>query len=179
MDSTSTEPQAPSVLHKSPVTKSPSQILLRVLRRQRARPRPKPHRAGAPGRALALRRRARSRPAADKSRLWGWVSFQKPRRPSAAAGCRDVELEYDDAVALAKSMSVLIAAAAAAPEPKTARWGRLIPWKIKALRNRPAGDRRDSVRWNRSRCSPGQSVVHFLDLGGVGWSIDRARSRLR
>jgi len=90
-----------------------------------------------------------------KSGVWGWVSFRKPLPPpAAAAGCRDVEQEYDDAVALARSRSVSTTAAAAVPEVKgapnkAARWGRLIPGKIKALRSRkprPAGDWRDSVR---------------------------------
>ncbi|CAD6341052.1 unnamed protein product [Miscanthus lutarioriparius] len=91
-----------------------------------------------------------------KSGVWGWVSFRKPPPPpAAAAGCRDVEQEYDDAVALARSRSVsTTAAAAAVPEVKgapnkAARWGRLIPGKIKAMRSRkprPAGDWRDSVR---------------------------------
>lgn len=153
-----------------------------VLRRQRARPRAQPHRAGAPGRALALCRRARSRPAADHVRAMGLGVVPE----AAAARCRVVELEYDDAVALARSRSVSIAAVAAAPEPKTTRWGVSYQGRSRrcgtGMKPRPAGDRRDSVRWNRSRnsrCSPGQSVVHFLDLGGVGWSIDRARSRLR
>lgn len=66
---------------------------------------------------------------------------------AAAARCRVVELEYDDAVALARSRSVSIAAVAAAPEPKTTRWGSLIPGKIKALRNRhEAPPRRRSAR---------------------------------
>ncbi|OQU82229.1 uncharacterized protein LOC8071083 [Sorghum bicolor] len=93
-----------------------------------------------------------------KSGVWGWVSFRKPPPPppppAAAAGCRDVEQEYDDAVALARSRSVSSMAEAAVPEAKgppnkAARWGKLIPGKIKALRNRkprPAGDWRDSVR---------------------------------
>ncbi|KAL6838891.1 hypothetical protein ACP4OV_031327 [Aristida adscensionis] len=72
-----------------------------------------------------------------KSRVWGWVSFRKP----AAPVCRDVEEEYDDAVALARSRSVSMAAdaAAAAAAKGTSKgggWGRLIPGKIKALRSR-------------------------------------------
>ncbi|CAL5030323.1 unnamed protein product [Urochloa decumbens] len=95
-----------------------------------------------------------------KSGVWGWVSFRKPPppppAPNAAAGCKDVEQEYDDAVALARSRSVSMAPeAAAAAEPKGPApkagggWGRLIPGKIKALRNRKSragGDWRDSVR---------------------------------
>lgn len=68
----------------------------------------------------------------SKSRVWGWVSFRKP--PAEAAGCRDVEEEYDDAVALARSRSVATAEAKGAA--KASGWGRLIPGKIKALRRR-------------------------------------------
>ncbi|GJN26582.1 hypothetical protein PR202_gb14524 [Eleusine coracana subsp. coracana] len=70
-----------------------------------------------------------------KSRVWGWVSFRKPPA-EAAAGCRDVEEEYDDAVELARSRSVSIAASAAKGASKSSGWGRLIPRKIKALRRR-------------------------------------------
>ncbi|KAK8449502.1 hypothetical protein SEVIR_7G230600v4 [Setaria viridis] len=89
-----------------------------------------------------------------KSGVWGWVSFWKPPPPpNAAARCKDVEQEYDDAVALARSRSVSMAPAPAAAEVKGAQkaggWGRLIPGKIKALRNRKSragGDWRDNVR---------------------------------
>ncbi|CAL5025703.1 unnamed protein product [Urochloa decumbens] len=94
------------------------------------------------------RRVARSRSAAGdddrgrpKSSVWGWVSFRKPP-PNAAAGCKDVEQEYDDAVALARSRSVSMAPAPPpardqkGPASKAGGWGRLIPGKIKALRSR-------------------------------------------
>jgi len=86
------------------------------------------------------------------------VSFRKPPQPptpDAAAGCKDVEQEYDDAVALARSRSGSGSADPAAAEPKAAGppkaggWGRLIPGRIKALRNRKyrgGGDWRDSAR---------------------------------
>ncbi|KAL6651297.1 hypothetical protein ACP70R_010222 [Stipagrostis hirtigluma subsp. patula] len=79
-------------------------------------------------------------PRRAKSRVWGWVSFRKPAPPV----CRDVEEEYDDAVALARSRSVSAAADAAATAKGTSKgggWGRLIPGKIKALRNRKSGVR--------------------------------------
>ncbi|XP_062183802.1 uncharacterized protein LOC133887834 [Phragmites australis] len=70
-----------------------------------------------------------------KSRVWGWVSFRKPAGPV----CRDVEEEYDEAVALARSRSV--STAAAKRPSKAGVWGKLIPGKIKALRNRKASVR--------------------------------------
>ena len=127
--------------------------------------------AGAAGRPRSLaereRRVARSRSvvaahsaAVDRGRtrsgVWGWVSFRKPPQPDAAAGCKDVEQEYDDAVALARSRSVSADPAAAEPKaagpPKAGGWGRLIPGRIKALRNRKyrggggGGYWRDSAR---------------------------------
>ena len=96
----------------------------------------------------------------SRSGVWGWVSFRKPPQPptpDAAAGCKDVEQESDDAVALARSRSVSADPAAAEPKaagpPKAGGWGRLIPGRIKALRNRKyrgggggGGDWRDSAR---------------------------------
>ncbi|XP_025826230.1 uncharacterized protein LOC112901516 isoform X1 [Panicum hallii] len=93
----------------------------------------------------------------SRSGVWGWVSFRKPPQPptpDAAAGCKDVEQEYDDAVALARSRSVSAEPPAAEPKaagpPKAGGWGRLIPGKIKALRSRKyrggGGDWRDSAR---------------------------------
>ncbi|XP_062224908.1 uncharacterized protein LOC133923642 [Phragmites australis] len=73
-----------------------------------------------------------------KSRVWGWVSF---RKPAAAAACRDVEEEYDDAVALARSRSVSAAAAHANGASKAGVWGRLIPGKIKALHHQKSSAR--------------------------------------
>ncbi|KAF8651764.1 hypothetical protein HU200_063282 [Digitaria exilis] len=94
----------------------------------------------------------RGRRPTSKSGVWGWVSFRKtPPTTNDAAGCKDVEEEYDDAVELARSQSVSIAAAAAEPKApaKAGGWGRLIPGKIKTLRSRKSragGDWRDTVR---------------------------------
>ena len=90
----------------------------------------------------------------SRSGVWGWVSFRKPPQPptpDAAAGCKDVEQEYDDAVALARSRSVSAEPAPAEPKaagpPRAGGWGRLIPGRIKALRSRKfRGDWRDSAR---------------------------------